>query len=387
MIFRSVLSAIVVAGSTATLADTQDVEAGRVTLVRVADGFVRPVEIAHAGDGRLFVIEQRGAIRVIRNGHVLETPMIDLSSRVSCCGERGLLGLAFPPDHESTGYFFINYTDSLGDTVIARYHASGVSPDLADPASGETVLTITQPFSNHNGGQLRFGPDGMLWIGTGDGGSGGDPMNNGQELDTLLGKILRIDVSDLPYTVPVDNPFLGRAHTRPEIWSYGWRNPWKFSFDRLTGDLYVGDVGQNRWEEIDLEPNGAEGGRNYGWRLMEGAHCFNPSFGCNDGNLVLPIAEYDHDEGCSVTAGFVYRGSRAPALEGAFVYGDYCTGTIWSARSTGDEWISTIVMSTGLTISAFGEDAEGELYVADYDEGVIYRFEQPSGRRRSIRRP
>ncbi|MDX1584301.1 MAG: PQQ-dependent sugar dehydrogenase [Thermoanaerobaculia bacterium] len=358
-----------------------------LTLSTFADGFVRPVEIAHAGDGRLFVLEQQGIIRVIKGGRVLEAPMLDISHLVSCCGERGLLGLAFPPDHASTGYFYVNYTNNSGDTVVERYRISDASPDVADADSAEIVLTIDQPFSNHNGGQLRFGADGMLWIGTGDGGSAGDPMNHGQSLDTLLGKILRIDVSDLPYTVPENNPFVGRELTRPEIWSYGWRNPWRFSFDRLTGDLWIGDVGQSEWEEIDLEPAGTEGGKNYGWRLMEGAHCFNPSTNCDDGTLELPILEYSHDLGCSVTAGFVYRGSRAPDLAGSFVYGDYCSGTIWTARRDGPGWGSRVLFETAMIISTFGEDEDGELYVADYGTGTIYRFEQPANRRRPVRRP
>lgn len=351
----------------------------------LAAGLDKPVEITHAGDARLFIIEQEGRIVIFKGGRILPEPFLDLTAEVSCCGERGLLGLAFPPDYAETGHFFVNYTGSGGHTIIERFTVSE-DPDRADPGSGETVLAIMQPFSNHNGGQLRFGPDGMLWIGMGDGGSGGDPMNNGQSLSTLLGKMLRIDVSQLPYTIPPDNPFAGQAGARQEIWSYGWRNPWRFSFDRLTGDLFVGDVGQGDWEEIDLERPG-QAGKNYGWRIMEGAHCFNPSSGCNEAGLTLPIIEYDHGSGCSVTAGFRYRGERLPTLDGAYLYGDFCSGVIWRADEAAGDWMSTVLFRTPFLISAFGEDVEGELYVADYNEGKIYSLALETLRRRATRRP
>lgn len=357
-----------------------------VRLYPIASGLDRPVEVTNAGDGRLFVLEQQGRVAIIKGGRTQTERFLDIHSQVSCCGEQGLLGIAFPPDYQQTGHFFVNYTDNDGHTVISRFTVSSSDPDRADPGSEVTVLTITQPFSNHNGGQLRFGPDGMLWIGMGDGGSGGDPMNNAQSLDTLLGKMLRIDVSQLPYTIPPDNPFVGQPGARGEIWSYGWRNPWRFSFDRSTGDLFVGDVGQNEWEEIDYEPAGASG-RNYGWNTMEGTHCFEPPVGCDRSGLVLPILEYSHAKGCSVTAGFLYRGSAVPALQDEFVYGDYCSGTIWHARGSGDQWTSSVLMQTPLWITAFGEDVSGELYVADYVEGVIYRFETERNRRRATRRP
>lgn len=357
-----------------------------IRLYAVASGLDRPLEISHAGDARLFVLEQEGRIAIIKGGRTLPERFLDIRSEVSCCGERGLLGIAFPPDYHQTGHFFVNYTDIDGHTVIARYTVSDSDPDSADPESKVTVLTVTQPFANHNGGQLRFGPDGMLWIGTGDGGGAGDEMNNAQSLDTLLGKILRIDVSNLPYTIPPDNPFVDQPQARSEIWSYGWRNPWRFSFDRSSGDLFVGDVGQNEWEEINFEPAGS-GGRNYGWRRMEGTHCFNPSDGCDRSGLVLPILEYSHAEGCSVTAGFLYRGSAVPALGGAYLYGDYCSGRIWRARKNGDQWTAEVLMRTPLWITSFGEDVSGELYVADYVQGVIYRFETERQRRRATRRP
>ena len=386
MIGQRLLPVAVLIGALAPLAGAQWTTPDGVRLHEVARDFSRPVEITHAGDARLFVVEQEGRIMIVKAGRRVEEPFLDIRSEVSCCGERGLLGLAFPPDYAESGHFFVDYTGVGGHTVIARFTVSPGDPDRADPRSRVTVLSITQPFSNHNGGQVRFGPDGMLWIGMGDGGSGGDPMNNAQSLDTLLGKILRIDVSDLPYTIPPDNPFVGHVGIRPEIWSYGWRNPWRFSFDRLSHALFVGDVGQNGWEEIDFEPPN-EGGRNYGWRTMEGTHCFDPQNGCDQTGLTLPILEYGHDEGCSVTAGFRYRGKRAPNLGESYVYGDYCSGTIWRAEESGGEWTSSVMMRTPLRITAFGEDMDGELYVADHREGVIYRFEGERKRRRATRRP
>lgn len=382
---RSILPSLLLICSTFAVS-AQLPEQNDVRLYPIALGLDRPVEVTNAGDGRLFVLEQQGRVAIIKGGRTLTDRFLDIRSQVSCCGEQGLLGIAFPPDYHQTGHFFVNYTDNDGHTVISRFTVSSSDPDQADPDSEFTVLTITQPFSNHNGGQLRFGPDGMLWIGMGDGGAGGDPMNNAQSLDTLLGKMLRIDVSQLPYTIPPDNPFVGQPGVRGEIWSYGWRNPWRFSFDRSSGDLFVGDVGQNEWEEIDYEPAGA-GGRNYGWNTMEGTHCFEPPSGCDRSGLVLPILEYSHAEGCSVTAGFLYRGSAVPALQEEFIYGDYCSGTIWRARGSGDQWTSSVLMQTPLWITAFGEDVSGELYVADYIQGVIYRFETERQRRRATRRP
>ena len=383
---RNVLLFVVLAVSALPIA-AQSADTNEIVLLPLAAGLDKPVEITHAGDARLFIIEQKGRIRIFKDGRLLTEPFLDLSERVSCCGEQGLLGLAFPPDYAEIGTFFVNYTaNGGGHTVIERFSVSEDSPDRADPDSGEIVLSITQPFSNHNGGQLRFGPDGMLWIGMGDGGSGGDPMNNAQSLDTLLGKMLRIDVSHLPYTIPPDNPFAGQAGARQEIWSYGWRNPWRFSFDRLTSDLFVGDVGQGDWEEIDMERPG-EGGRNYGWRITEGTHCFTPSTGCNTAGLTRPIIEYDHSLGCSVTAGFRYRGARIPSLQGAYVYGDFCSGIVWRADEIGGEWTSTVLFPASMLISAFGEDFGGELYIADYGAGVVYSLERVIHRRRLTRRP
>jgi glucose/arabinose dehydrogenase len=355
-------------------------------LVQVAGGLDMPVGITHAGDERLFIVLQRGQIVILRDGAIEAQPFLDIRSSVLCCGERGLLGLAFPPDHAETGYFFVHYTDLGGDTMISRFRVMPGDPDRADPASEITVLTATQPFGNHNGGQIEFGPDGMLWIALGDGGSGGDPLDNAQSLATLLGKILRIDVDDLPYTIPPDNPFVGEEGARAEIWSYGWRNPWRFSFDRATGDLYVGDVGQHLFEEISLERAGAAGGGNYGWRLMEGLHCFNPPTGCNDGSLILPIIEYGRAGGnCSVTGGYVYRGSRIPVLEGKYLFSDFCSGIVWTAEERGGAWAVETLFQSGLLVSTLGEDSGGEIYIADH-RGGIYKISRDLPRRRAVGR-
>ena len=339
-------------------------------------GFSRPIQITHAGDGsqRLFVVEQNGRIRIIRNQTLVENSFLDISSRVSCCGERGLLGLAFPPNYANKGYFYVNYTNSGGDTVVARYHVT-TDPDVADPNSEEILLTIAQPFANHNGGHLAFGPDGYLYIGTGDGGSGGDPRNNGQSLNTLLGKILRIDVESgtTPYAIPATNPFASSAANRREIWAFGLRNPWKFSFDRQTGNLYIGDVGQNAYEEIDFQPASSPGGENYGWKIMEGTHCYNAS-SCNQSGLTLPVVEYDHEQGCSVTGGVVYRGQRFPRLNGTYLYGDYCTGRIWGLTLLPSSQQNVQLFDAPYSISTFGEDEAGEVYLTDYGAGAIYQI-------------
>ncbi len=352
------------------------VEIGAVPIV---SGLASPVALAHAGDGsgRLFIVLQEGQVVIFDGNQLLATPFLDITSFVSCCGERGLLSVAFHPNYPINGFFYVNYTDSNGNTVIARYTVSA-DPDVADPNSGVIVLTISQPFSNHNGGQLQFGPDGYLYIGMGDGGSGGDPQNNAQQLNTLLGKMLRIDVdSGLPYAIPSDNPFVGDPSALDEIWSLGLRNPWRFSFDRLTGDLFVADVGQSAWEEVNAQPAGSSGAENYGWRLMEGNHCFNPSVNCNDGTLTLPIIEYDHSLGCSITGGYRYRGSEILELEGTYLYADFCSGRIWGANEDGiGGWVTNELSHTNFSITTFGEDEAGEIYFAHYDSsnGVIYRL-------------
>lgn len=348
-----------------------------ISLVRIADKLSRPTHITHAGDGsgRLFVAEQQGRIRVIEEGSAVETPFLDISGRVSCCGERGLLGMAFPSGHPKKNHLYVNYTDRSGDTVVARYKADRAS-GTANPKSEEIILTVTQPYSNHNGGQIAFGPDGYLYIGMGDGGAGGDPQGHAQNPASLLGKILRIDVESgkAPYEIPGDNPFIGTPGYRSEIWALGLRNPWRFSFDQKPGDLYIADVGQNRYEEIHVQPASSSGGENYGWNTMEGRHCYRANK-CDTAGLVMPVAEYSHSDGCSVTGGMVYRGTEHPGLEGIYFYGDYCSGNIWGLRETGDGWTDTLLLNTGFSISTFGEDELGELYVADYDRGVIYKIE------------
>jgi glucose/arabinose dehydrogenase len=336
-------------------------------------GFSRPVQMIPAGDGsgRLLVVEQAGRIRLIDEGEVTATPFLDISDRVSCCGERGLLGLALPPGYSSKRYFYVNYTDSNGDTVVARYRVTG-DPSIADPDSEETILTIDQPFSNHNGGQIAFGPDGYLYIATGDGGSGGDPQNNAQNRLSLLGKILRIDVESgvNPYAIPESNPFAALDDAQSEIWALGLRNPWRFSFDGPTGDLFIADVGQSSYEEVHVQPASSTGGENYGWRILEGSHCYK-SASCDTAGLELPVFEYDHSQGCSVTGGFVSRSGRWPRLAGVYLFGDYCSGRVWGLRRAGDGWESQLLAETGLSISAFGIDEQGAVYVLDYGSGAV----------------
>lgn len=336
----------------------------------VARGLRNPVAITNAGDDRLFVVEQRGTIRVVTGGELVAEPFLDITDRVTDGGERGLLGLAFPEGHATTGRYYVYYTDRNGNTVVSRFTADG---NTTDPASEQVVLTQEQPYGNHNGGQLAFGPDGFLYIGLGDGGSGGDPHGNGQDLTTFLGKLLRIDVSGEMYTVPGSNPFVGMGNARHEIWAYGLRNPWRFSFDALTGDLFIADVGQNAFEEVNLQSAGSAGGENYGWNVMEASACFEPADGCDLSGLTLPIIEYPHggDWGRSISGGYVYRGPSAGSLEGAYVFGDYVSGRIWTARAD-DGWEPELLLESGLRISTFGVGAGGELYVADHGGGVIY---------------
>lgn len=340
-------------------------------------GLRHPVVIANAHDQRLFIAEQVGIIRVAVDGELLPEPFLDIADQVSSGGERGLLGLAFPVDHADSGRFYVYYTDRQGDTTVSRFR---IGPDVnrADPGSEQVLLTQRQPYSNHNGGQLAFGPDGYLYIGLGDGGSGGDPEGNSQNLDTFLGKLLRIDVSGGGYQVPSDNPFVGIAGARPEIWAYGLRNPWRFGFDRATGDLYIADVGQHAFEEVNVQPAASAGGENYGWNTMEADHCFKPRNNCDQNGLVLPVLSYPHggDWGSSISGGYVYRGSNAPSLKGSYVFADYVSGRIWTAVAA-DDWNIELLLRTGFNISTFGEDAAGELYVADYGAGVIYRFAGP----------
>jgi glucose/arabinose dehydrogenase len=360
-------------------AEVPALETVAINLIPVANGLTKPLYLTHAGDGggRLFVLEQAGRILIVQGGQVNPTPFLDIVSLVgSDANEQGLLGIAFHPQYGENGLFFVNYTDKQGDTIIARYQVS-TNPDAADPDSAKILLTIDQPYANHNGGQVVFGPDGYLYIGMGDGGAGGDPHNNGQNVNVLLGKILRLDVDNGdPYGIPADNPFAANGQGSPEIWSYGWRNPWRISFDTATGDMYIADVGQNQYEEIDVELAGTPGGQNYGWRFMEGLHCFDSS-GCDAASqgLVLPVAEYDHGQGCSVTGGYVYRGSQFPALTGIYFYGDYCSGIIWGLRHEADgSWSNTELLQSSQTISSFGQDEAGEVYLVQHSTGEIFQL-------------
>jgi glucose/arabinose dehydrogenase len=342
-------------------------------------GLDQPVHITHAGDGssRLFVVERAGRIHLVKGGVISDTAFLDISDRVESGGnEQGLLSVAFPPDYASEGRFYVYYTDLDGDTVVARYFLSA-DPDIADPASEEIVLTLEQPFTNHNGGQLAFGPlDGYLYIGLGDGGSADDPLGNGQSPTTMLGKMLRIDVETgdpITYTIPASNPFTQTVGYLPEIWALGLRNPWRFAFDRQTGDLYIGDVGQNTYEEIDVQLAASPGGENYGWNVMEGEHCFSDP-NCDTTGLTLPVVEYDHTLGCSVTGGTVYRGAAYPQMEGIYLYADFCSGRIWGMQYDGGNWQGTLLLDTDYLVTTFGEDEAGELYLVDYSSGNVYRF-------------
>jgi hypothetical protein len=345
----------------------------------VASGLRSPLDLQSvAADAeRLYVVEQGGRIRIVRGGQLQAAPFLDIASRISSGGERGLLGLAFHPQFASNRRFFVNYTNSAGHTYISEFRAS--SADAADPASERLLLEVAQPFANHNGGGLAFDNSGRLLIALGDGGSGGDPQNNGQRLSTLLGKIARIDVdSGTPYSLPADNPFLATPGARGEIWAFGLRNPFKIAVDRPTGDLYIGDVGQNRIEEIDVGLATRRGGENYGWRITEGTQCFNPSSGCDRSGLTPPVYEYSHAEGCSVTGGVVYRGCRVPALAGTYFFGDFCSGLVRSFRLANGQagelrdWSSATRGVNSPT--SIGLDAAGELYIVDYD-GELYRLE------------
>ena len=359
-------------------------------LRNVAPGLIKPTSVTNAGDssGRLFIVQQTGQIRILVNRAILATPFLDISALVGG-GEGGLLGLAFHPVYSSNGFFYIHYTDLDGNSVVARYNVSTTDPNLADPNSAYTILTQEQPSTSHNGGQLAFGPDAYLYISFGDGGCCGDPNGNGQNLDTWLGKLLRVDVNsdDFPgdpnrnYGVPPNNPFVGGTGL-DEIWAYGLRNPWRFSFDRVTGDLFVADVGETSWEEINFQAATSAGGENYGWSVLEGMHCFHdtPPGSCTaflNGGSTLPVLEYNHSSGCSVIGGYRYRGQRHPELQGVYLYGDYCSGRIWGALPQNDgTWQTQELLVTALNITTFGEDEAGELYVADYhgDQSALYQI-------------
>ncbi len=338
--------------------------------------FPQPTDITHANDNRLFIAQQPGLIKVIPLGSTTATTFLDIQGRVNDGGsEQGLLGLAFHPNYPNTPYFYVNYINASGDTHISRFSVTD-NPNVADPNSEIILLTVDQPYTNHNGGDLNFGPDGYLYIGLGDGGSGNDPQNYGQRLNTLLGKILRIDVdgNGLPpdcdpsgqYSIPEDNPFVGQREACNEIWAYGLRNPWRFSFDRETGDMFIGDVGQNAWEEVDFQPASSSGGENYGWCYYEGTHVnTNPTCQADlPATHIPPIHEYAHAEGCSVTGGFIYRGTQFPSLNGTYFYADYCSGKIWGLTQDGNNWNNALFEDTSSNITTFGEDACGNVYVS-----------------------
>jgi hypothetical protein len=354
-----------------------------IALEPVVQGLSAPVYVtAPPGDAvRLFVVERGGLVLIVEDGAALPTPFLDLRGSVTTAGsEQGLLSIAFHPQHTSNGWVYASYTNTQGDTRIVRFTVS-VDPDQVDPASGDTVLAVDQPFTNHNGGLVAFGPDGMLYLGLGDGGSGGDPQGHGQDATTLLGSMLRLDVDGATsYAIPADNPFVGRTNARPEIWAYGLRNPWRFSFDRQTGDLYIADVGQSALEEVSFQPAASAGGENYGWDIMEASACFTPPNGCSTAGLILPVYDYSHGDGCSVTGGYVYRGSAYPALAGRYFFSDYCGGWIRSlvvqnGQATGVR-DHTDELGTVPAISSFGEDGVGELYVVSL-AGTVYRVTAP----------
>jgi glucose/arabinose dehydrogenase len=347
-----------------------------LTLTPVLSGLNSPVDLQNAADGsgRLFVVEQQGQIRIVSNNSLVPTPFLDITSLVDFGGEKGLLGLAFHPAYTQNRRFFVNYDRVVSgqmQTVIAEFQTSASNPNQADPNSQRILFTVNQPFPNHKGGQLAFGPDGFLYIGLGDGGSAGDPLGNAQNRQVLLGKMLRIDVDHtspgLQYAIPSDNPFLNGVD-RGEVWAYGLRNPWRFSFDVPSGRLFVADVGQDKFEEIDILQKGG----NFGWNIMEGLHCFKPSSGCNMTGLILPITEYDHSQGDAVIGGYVYRGPAIPRLSGTYLFSDFESGTIWglTENSTG-QWTRSQLIAGGRNISSFGRDEAGELYVLDYSGSLL----------------
>jgi len=352
-----------------------------IRLEKVASVDGGPLAFTAPADGsdRLFVAAKDGRVWALHDGTVEADPILDLRSLVSRGGEQGLLGLAVAPSFPDDPRLFVDYTDVDGNTVVASYTLAASDGARFDPQSAVWILTVDQPYANHNGGAVAFGPDGMLYVSFGDGGSAGDPLGNGQRTDTLLGKILRLDVSPGAsaggrYAIPPDNPFVDVADARPEIWEYGLRNPWRLSFDRETGNLWIGDVGQNAWEEIDVAPAGV-GGLNFGWNTMEGNHCFSPKDGCSSAGITPPVAEYGHDGGaCTVIGGAVYRGSGQPSLVGGYVFADYCSGQIWAIAADADGRRDPVAVgNAGSGIAAFGEDVAGELYAANLD-GTISRL-------------
>ncbi|MGE5251615.1 MAG: PQQ-dependent sugar dehydrogenase [Bacteroidota bacterium] len=356
-----------------------------VRFVTIASGLSQPLFVTHAGDGsnRLFILERTGRILIYENGSLKTTPFLDISTLTNTGGsEQGLLGLAFAPDYKTSGRFYVVHIKAGSNTIaLVRYLVSASDPDRADPASRQELLTIPKSHTNHNGGMILFGPDGTLYMSVGDGGGTGDPDGNGQNTNTLLGKILRLDVSGAGYSIPPTNPFAGQAQKRGEIWSYGLRNPWRISFDRLTGDLYIGDVGQNTQEEIDFQPRASAGGKNYGWNILEGNLCYLSSPCTPPAGYAAPVSVYNHGTndsiGCSVTGGYVYRGANFPALAGVYLYADFCTGRLWGLRrDSSNHWVRALIRDTDYMISSFGEGEHGELFITDYASGRVLHLVQ-----------
>ena len=386
--FVPILLAVVVAcTSLFSPAAAQDEATGfDVGFEPVAEGFDQPVDITHANDdtGTLYIAEKPGTVRMLVDSERVEEPFLDISDRVGSNGyEQGLLGIAFPPDFAESGAFYVNYTDAEGTTVVSRFWVG--EDGTVDAANENVILTQPQPFENHNGGQIKFGPDGYLYIGFGDGGSGGDPEGNGQKLDTWLGKILRIDVDPTltladgeTYAIPEDNPLQDQEGALPEIYAYGLRNPWRFSFDAETGDLLIADVGQDQIEEINVLPNNPDTALNFGWGIMEGSSCFLEE-NCDTTGLTLPVMEYTHEVGgCSVTGGEVYYGENLPGLYGTYIFADFCSGLVWQGvRGEDGNWTMSDPIQSGLAISSFGVDEQGEVYVVDLNSGTVYRLEAP----------
>ncbi len=374
--------ALAACGTPPAAANTPAASVPEVRLEPVVSGLEQPTSVVNPSDGsgRLFITQKTGLARIVENGELLDAPFLDLTGVVSLESEQGLLGLAFHPDYAKNGRLFIHYNED-GDTVISEFAVSD-DPNVVDAASERVLLTIEQPYPNHKGGNLAFGPDGLLYIGMGDGGAGGDPEGRGQDLTTLLGKMLRIDVDTQPdngdpYAVPQSNPFVASGDAEPEIWAYGLRNPWKYSFDRETGDLWIADVGQGSFEEVNMQPASSTGGENYGWDVLEGSSCYSDDGSvseCAREAFALPVTEYGRDEGSSITGGYVYRGENIPALAGQYVFGDFGSGLVWTAAPAGDgSYTRATLLDAGFPVVAFGEDEAGELYVADFT-GALYRF-------------
>ncbi len=346
-------------------------------LTQFASGISSPVCITNAGDSRLFVVDQRGQIKIVdADGTIKSQSFLDIRDRVVYGGERGLLGLAFHPQYKTNGYFYVNYIGEGGNTFISRFTRNTTNPDLADAQSELKLLNVVQPYQNHNGGDLKFGPDGFLYIGLGDGGSGGDPGNRSQNRMTLLGKLLRIDVNKGElYAIPPSNPYVNNTNTLPEIWALGLRNPWRFSFDRLSGDLWIADVGQNKFEEINFQAANSPGGENYGWRCYEANAPYNTSGCVADATLTFPVHTFPLGTECSVTGGFVYRGNAASPYYGHYFFTDYCSDKIWTLYKENGSWVKEdFGQFAGNNFSTFGEDASGQLYIAGLKSGKLFKF-------------